>query len=139
MEPSFMLIEPRPDPPNTKRATDVTQMYDVAFSKSLDEHYEVGRTPELIENTIYLRNNTVNCILQIHLSLPSHLTTTHPPAFNIGVNTVDSITVRLNEAVIKLHTSATKAPMLGEISFKITPSNVNGPVYVRTDLPNFSE
>lgn len=146
MDPSVSLIEPWVDPPNTFRATDISQMYDVLIDNDLNMSYSVGIQPENSDLSfdIIVRNKTTNCDLLLSIDLPQHLHFLQYPQsprylqFIVNRGGRGIVAVGMNELFVKNHTISSSSPIDGEVLIRATPTVLLEPVFVRTDLPILS-
>lgn len=140
MNPSVKLIQPWTDPPNTIRASNINEMYDIFFNVyDLNFVYNIGGSVDKKFVDLYVRNNTISHELKISIKLPKYLTSKNDLTFIIRRNTIESLLIEVNEQYIESYIRNTKNEIESQIEWTITPLKVESPVYVRKDLPALSE
>lgn len=162
-QPLSVLVAPFEGPANTEIATSVGQMFSIATSSGADWNfvYEVGVPTSYSSMSVALRNNCEGHDLQIIIVMPPYMQldlssfglqagqldtvggtpisgSLTSPAFMLTRGTVTQFSVGFAlPGAINL-----SGQRHGNISFpmivQVTPLNVNGPVFVFTNLPTLT-
>lgn len=159
MPSSYSLI-PYQNPPNTFRATDISQMFNISPDNSTRLFiYNVGISADYTPIFYTIRNNTVSNVLQFSLSIPSFLNVSVvdfanptqlpsaietrsvnditgfvPGVLNINPSSEIFISVGFNEEDVMQRSQQTLRSYAENLIFDIKPLNVTGPVFVSNNL-----
>jgi hypothetical protein len=112
-------------------------MYDIYipvplnFNVSIDENLVFG------EHIIFLRNKTVSNDLSVNIEVPHYITLSQNSLI-LNKESIIKVTLSLNPVEVRKNIISKNLNNNSEISFKVSPLYVNGPVYVRTGLPSIS-
>lgn len=138
MTPFVTFIKPWDDPPNTIRSVDISEMYDFVFTGPLDLLYEVGKPINTPPIKMIIRNNTISNNLSIQITLPDYMNTKNHTNFTIPAGQIAEISLEYRDTWLRDRAKASVSPIESSIVLAVTPLIVNGPVYVRTDLPSLT-
>lgn len=131
----IFLAIPFQDPPNSKRATSIKEMYSLTGTSGYSWIYEVGRAPVGLSKQHSLRNNSMSHILRINVTKPNYVSIDTEASFDIPPLHTAIFTSIINEPIV-MNLSKTPTRQYNElVLLNVVPLNVTGPVYIKLNLP----
>jgi hypothetical protein len=148
---SVKFVAPAPLESGTKRATSVSQMYDIVSDSELfDFSYDVGIRPTESRHRVVIRNNCVEHSLSLGIVLPLFITLVPLGkilgyndnralvAYTIEPQTTVSVQIAFTEEFAKEKSATSEKKLHDVVRFIVNPLNVQSPVLVKTNLPELS-
>lgn len=148
---SIKFTPPASLEPGTKRATSVSQMYDIVYdSEIFDFSYDVGIRPTDSRHKIIIRNNCIEHSLSLGIVLPLFITLVPLGkilgyndnralvAYTIEPQTTVSVQIAFTEEFAREKSTTTEKTWKDVVRCIVNPLNVQSPVLVKTNLPELS-
>jgi hypothetical protein len=136
LDPSVRLTTAYQIPANTFRASTVSDMVSIAAdSVPTSIVYDVGIAP-VYQKTFALRNDTINCTLQIDLDVPYWMALTNSQKnFTLAPQQTVKLIVILNEVSAVNTIRNNIRHDIQSLKVSATPLDITGPVLVKTPKP----
>lgn len=135
MNPSIVLTTPYIDPPNTFRATALSQCYSIFPNVSQRTwDYSVGVAITELPSSFKVRNNTVSNSIKVVIMYPSFLKYSGTSQVIIAPGAYNEFVFSMNEDDVEQKVMTRNRLFEEYITFIVTPMNVTGPVFVNKNL-----